>query len=303
MEMHQVRYFLAVAEHLNFTRAAERLHIAQPSLTRAIQKLEEELGGRLFRRERANTHLTELGRTLRPHLEATFQAAERAKQQAQSFRERELRHLTIGVGSSACPEVCTDLLARLMADNPDVDIRIETSRDEEVGNRLAAGELEAAVIACHDVDVAERLTIRVLHEEPYVLAFQAGHRFTKSVELTLEALEGEPLVARLRSGYEDALASAMRARGVTRSVRHESDDGSWLVALARAGLGCLVLPLAAARASGLTFRPFADLPIAHRVALATVPGRRHSPALAGMMRRADARRSTRGVQGARVAAR
>src|SRR3954449_12443032 len=66
MEMHQVRYFLAVADELNFTRAAERCHVAQPSLTRAIKLLEEELGGPLLHRERANTHLSELGRMVKP---------------------------------------------------------------------------------------------------------------------------------------------------------------------------------------------------------------------------------------------
>ncbi len=69
MEMHQIRYFLAICECLNFTRAAEQCHVARPSLTRAIKKLEAELGGPLLRRERNHTHLTELGRLIRPHLE------------------------------------------------------------------------------------------------------------------------------------------------------------------------------------------------------------------------------------------
>jgi DNA-binding transcriptional LysR family regulator len=69
MEMHQIRYFLAVCETLNFTRAAEQCNVTQPALTRAIQKLEEELGGLLFRRERHLTHLTDLGRLVRPQLE------------------------------------------------------------------------------------------------------------------------------------------------------------------------------------------------------------------------------------------
>jgi DNA-binding transcriptional LysR family regulator len=69
MEMHQVRYFLVVCEHLNFTQAARGCHVAQPSLTRAIQLLEKEFGGRLFHRERSRTHLTELGRIVRPYLQ------------------------------------------------------------------------------------------------------------------------------------------------------------------------------------------------------------------------------------------
>ena len=68
MEMHQIRYFLAVADELNFTRAATKCNVSQPSLTRAIKLLEEELGGPLFHRERANTHLSELGQTVRPNL-------------------------------------------------------------------------------------------------------------------------------------------------------------------------------------------------------------------------------------------
>ncbi len=79
MEMHQVRYFLAVARALNFTRAAEECNVTQPSLTRAIQKLEDELGGLLFRRERSLTHLTDLGRAVQPHLQRTYEAAEAAK--------------------------------------------------------------------------------------------------------------------------------------------------------------------------------------------------------------------------------
>lgn len=69
MEMHQVRYFLVVCEHLNFTQAARGCHVAQPSLTRAIQLLEKEFGGRLFHRERSRTHLIELGRIVRPYLQ------------------------------------------------------------------------------------------------------------------------------------------------------------------------------------------------------------------------------------------
>ena len=72
MEMHQVRYFLAVAQELNFSRAAEKCNVSQPSLSRAIQQLEGEFGGPLFNRERNLTHLTDLGEMVRPHLENVF---------------------------------------------------------------------------------------------------------------------------------------------------------------------------------------------------------------------------------------
>jgi DNA-binding transcriptional LysR family regulator len=84
MEMHQVRYFLAVATELNFTRAFETCHVSQPSLTRAIKLLEEELGGPLFHRERANTHLTELGLMTRPHLQAMYDESRATKRSVEA---------------------------------------------------------------------------------------------------------------------------------------------------------------------------------------------------------------------------
>src|SRR6476469_9459846 len=97
MEMHQVRYFLAVSELLNFTRAAERCNVAQPSLTRAVKLLEDELGGPLFHRERANTHLSELGRMVKPYLEQVFAQAAEAKRHAVDFTRLSHTKLTIGM--------------------------------------------------------------------------------------------------------------------------------------------------------------------------------------------------------------
>ena len=100
MEMHQVRYFLAAARTLNFTRAAEECNVTQPSLTRAIQKLEEEFGGLLFRRERALTHLTDLGRLMLPHLERTYEAAQAAKALAKGVGKATVAPLNLGMAAT-----------------------------------------------------------------------------------------------------------------------------------------------------------------------------------------------------------
>src|SRR2546430_15006048 len=88
MEMHQVRYFLAVARLLNFTRAAEECNVTQPSLTRAIKQLEAEMGGDLFRRERPAAQLTELGQRMHPLLQQCYDAASGARMLASSFKSR-----------------------------------------------------------------------------------------------------------------------------------------------------------------------------------------------------------------------
>src|SRR3954447_12643598 len=107
MEMHQVRYFLAVADTLNFTRAAEHCHVSQPALTRAIQQLEEELGGLLLRRERKLTHLTDFGRLIEPHLRQMSADAEAAKSTAKKFLNLEEAQIRLGV-------MCTIGPARFM---------------------------------------------------------------------------------------------------------------------------------------------------------------------------------------------
>ena len=93
MEMHQIRYFLAAARTLNFTRAAEECNVAQPSLTRAIQQLEEELGGDLFRRERKLSHLTDLGQRMLPLMQQCFDMAQGAKSLANSIKRGEVGSL------------------------------------------------------------------------------------------------------------------------------------------------------------------------------------------------------------------
>jgi DNA-binding transcriptional LysR family regulator len=95
MELHEIRYFLAMSQYLNFTKAAEMCNVSQPALTRAIQKMEDELGGLLFSRERSNTHLTELGRMLKPHLEEVMARTQAAKQTATRFLRLDGAHLSL----------------------------------------------------------------------------------------------------------------------------------------------------------------------------------------------------------------
>ena len=103
MELHQIRYFLTLSETLNFTKAAEVCHVSQPALTRAIRNMEEELGGLLFSRERNNTHLTELGRLIEPHLAEIIARGGEAKPTAARFIKLERAQLALGVMCTIYP--------------------------------------------------------------------------------------------------------------------------------------------------------------------------------------------------------
>jgi DNA-binding transcriptional LysR family regulator len=115
VEMHQVRYFLAVSRTLNFTRAAQECHVAQPSLTRAVKLLEAELGGDLFHRERNLTHLTEFGDKMLPLLRQCFEGALAAKKLASSIKSGVVASLTLGLSQAVSMSVSSRLTTILRA--------------------------------------------------------------------------------------------------------------------------------------------------------------------------------------------
>jgi DNA-binding transcriptional LysR family regulator len=282
MEMHQVRYFLAVAKHLNFTRAAGELRIAQPSLTRAVQKLEDELGGPLFRRERSNTHLTELGRIILPLLQATFIAAEAAKSQAQRHRKQDVGALALGVCAGTGPSGPIAFLVATIRKLVSLDVSVEVADAGTVERRLLAGELDAAVLTTLEM-CNDRFDLHLIHSDDLVVAFPDGHRFSQSQSVTLEHLDAEPLVAHSGSPLEDALTDVMEVRGLTRLVRHRINEPRWLADFVRAGLGCAVVPAALAASYALANRNLDGVALRHRTMFATVAGRRHSPAVATLI--------------------
>ena len=278
MEMHQVRYYVAVAKHLSFTRAAEAMRVAQPSLTRAIQKLESELGGPLFRRERSNTHLTELGRLMLPHLQAALTAAEAAKAQARRLKTQDIGSLALGVcvGIEASPPAALvlDTVRKLTS----LELSVEVAATETVERRLLAGEFDAAILAPLN-ETNERFDLSLIHEDELVVAFADGHRFEKQQSVTLDSLDAEPLVVRFGCRFEEAIAGQMEARRLTRHVRHHCNEPRWMAELVRNGLGCSIVPNAVARAHDLPHCRLDGIPLQHRTMLATVAGRRHSLAV------------------------
>ena len=145
MEMHQIRYFLAVSRLLNFTRAAEECNVAQPSLTRAIKKLEEELGGELFRRERRNTHVTELGRLMLPLLSQSYEGALSAKSLAGSYGAGDHAPLSLAISKTINLEHLIDPITELSRAIPGLALNFFRGSGAEVFERLKAGDAELAV--------------------------------------------------------------------------------------------------------------------------------------------------------------
>ncbi len=150
MELHEIRYFLALSKTLNFTKAAEICNVSQPALTRAIQKMEDELGGLLFSRERNNTHLTELGRLLEPHLTEVLARTQAAKETATRFLRLDSAQLRLGVMCTIGPVRFVSFLSRFRADNPGVEITLMEAVPDRLCELLMKGELDVALLAKPD---------------------------------------------------------------------------------------------------------------------------------------------------------
>jgi DNA-binding transcriptional LysR family regulator len=146
MEFYQIRYFLALARSLNFTRAAEQCNVTQPALTKAIQKLESELGGVLIHRERHLTQLTDLGKLVLPSLERVYVASESVRALAEEFQPRKVGPLQIALASCISASILEAALIEVAKFVPGLQVELIEGEPAEIDNMLLSGVVSAAII-------------------------------------------------------------------------------------------------------------------------------------------------------------
>jgi DNA-binding transcriptional LysR family regulator len=288
MEMHQVRYFLAVSRTLNFTKAAEECNVAQPSLTRAVQKLEEELGGPLFHRERANTHLTELGRLMMPHLEQTFAAAQAAKALATSVRKGDVAPLRLAIDTTVSVSPVIEILSNLRRSIDGMELTLGSGTRRAVIEDALDGDYDL-IVASQAGEPPDRMRTWVLFREHCNVVVREDHRFAKLETVSLSDLDGEALVERIDCCLAPGFKEACRAAGVTLELRHRAAGEEQLQRMVLAGFGLGVIPPTIALAHGLVGVPLKGDGTAREVVLGTVPGRRFSVAADAFMKVARSR--------------
>src|ERR1700747_3703285 len=194
MEMHQVRYFLAVARTLNFTRAADECNVSQPSLTRAIKQLEAELGGDLFRRERP-TQLTELGQRMHPLLKQCYDAAVGARSLASSFKSGEIGALRIALTHSVDLSLLIPFLNQIKRQFNRLEFKFLRGNRSEVAEMLKKGDAELC-IAAELGQVWDRLDTWPLFTEDFQLVVSRRHRLADHDRVAFEELRSESLLSR-----------------------------------------------------------------------------------------------------------
>lgn len=277
MELHQIRYFLAVCDAMNFTRAAERCHVSQPSLTRAIKNLEDELGGALFRRERRLTHMTDLGRLMRPHLQQVYSSTLAAKEEAEKFGTLEKAPLRIGIMCTISPARLVRLIALVEERIPNLELFLREDKGSVLVDEMMAGEMDAAILGLPNLP--DRLDATELYSERYVVAFPPGHRFEQLNAVRMSEMTGENYLQRINCEFSEYFATCGVERPFTNlNIRYRSEREEWIQAMILAGLGCAFMPEYMPLFPGLSTRILTDPEVKRNISLVTVAGRQFTPA-------------------------
>lgn len=242
MELHQLRYFVAVAEEGSFTRAAARLFLAQPSLSVQIRKLEQAVGAALFERTGRRVVLTAAGEVLLEHAVRALAEMEEARERVTAVSEARGGQVTVGVLPSVGAQLLPDVLARFRVVHPEVTVHlVEHDVSREFEQMVTAGTLDLALTRMPATCAG--LAARTLVREPIVLLVPPGHPLHGRAGVWLRELPDAETVA-MRPGYglRDLADRLWAHAGVTPRIALETGQLSIVRGMVRAGMGVALLP-------------------------------------------------------------
>ena len=246
MEMHQLRYVVAVARKGNFSRAAEQCHVSQPSLSQQIQKLEVELGERLFDRTQRVAKLTPHGEEFLRRAVRILEEAEAALREASDAKDLLRGTVTVGVLPTIAPYLLPDVLTEFTEKYPGLEIIVQEDTTARLLKQLLAYETDIALasLPIHD----ERLEVQALLTEELLLALPPGHPLTRKRIVKVEDLVGERLIV-MKEGHclGDQVLRFCDRRDVRPQISFRSAQLETIQALVRAGLGISLIPAMASR--------------------------------------------------------
>jgi DNA-binding transcriptional LysR family regulator len=241
MEMHQVKYFLATASELNFTKAAEICNVTQPSLTRAIKQLEDELGGDLFRRERPQAQLTELGQRMYPLLKQCYESAHGARMLASAIKSGEIGTLKLALSHTINLELLTSHLTELNRLFNRLEVKLLRGKAPEIIELLKTGEAELAIAA----DLGDgwgRLDRWPLFTEEFGLILNAKHRLASHSAIEVDDLRQERWLRRAYCEHFEKAMSLLRSHGLDVDQGYELNSEQDLITLLESDFGVAFVP-------------------------------------------------------------
>jgi LysR family hydrogen peroxide-inducible transcriptional activator len=250
MEMHQLRYVVAVARAGNFSRAAEQCHVSQPSLSQQIHKLEDELGERLFDRGRRAVRLTGPGEAFLGHAVRILDEVDAARREASEAGDQLRGTLTVGVLPTIAPYLLPRVLTQFLRSFPAIEVVLRENTTATLLKLARAGEIDLALLSRPVTD--ERLELRDLFTEELLLTHPAGHAFERRPEVSLADLYDEKFIL-MQEGHclgDQVLSFCKRGTRQLR-VSFRSAQLETIKALVAVGMGVSLVPaMAAAGPSG-----------------------------------------------------
>lgn len=274
IELRHLRYFLAVADELHFGRAAERVHIAQPALSQQIQRLETEVGERLFHRTRREVRLSPAGAALRPYAERAVSEAAAGAEAARRAAAGEVGHLRIGFIEAAASTVVPRAVRAFRQQRPDVGL---TLRELGVGVQLEdlrRGRIDVAIVR-PPVD-GENLALEQIADEGLVAAVPSAHHLAGRTRVRPRTVADEPLIALAREvvpGLYDQILALRQEVGGVGVIAQEATSIQAVLGLVAAELGVAILP-ASVRSLSRDGVEFVPIQTAHRSTM--IAGRRRT---------------------------
>ena len=247
MELRHLRYFVAVAEAENVTRAAAKLHVAQPAVSRQIRDLEEELGLALLERSAKSVRLTDAGRIFLAEARAVLVRADEAVKAVRAIAGGTLGELHVGYAPSLTVQILPRALRRFQAEVPGVRVTLHDFSTEEMLAGLRENRLHVALMVQPEGGQLRGLRFHELARYPMCAAVAPSHRFARSRSLALARMVTEPLIAYSRADYPEyhaSLAEIFAPVGRIPTIAEEHDSVTSLIAAVEAGRGIALVPSA-----------------------------------------------------------
>jgi DNA-binding transcriptional LysR family regulator len=265
MELRQLRYFIAVADTLNFCRAAEQLHMSQPPLSQQIRHLEAELGAQLFDRSKRQIKLTSAGEVFAAQARAVLAQCDEAAKLAARAERGELGHLRLGLGQFPVPPVQTRLiiecLEAFVKRCPNVHLRLQSFMPVEQIKALREGAIDVAIVRLPISQSRRGILIETLLRERILLAMSADNPLARFKTVPLRELSGQPYIMYGRDAnaeFHHFIARVCQKEGFDFNITYSQEDLYSVWALVGAGLGVAMAPasLQELRLPGIVFRKF-----------------------------------------------
>lgn len=278
MQFNQITYFLRTCDTLNFTRAAEICHVSQPSLSAAIHKLEDELGGELFSRQGRSIELTTLGVAMRTHLGQIEQAKNVVSRVASEIVHGDVGTIEAGIMCTLSPQRMLSAIRLFGDEHPHYEILVHDIWGERAQDLLLSGALECLVMA-HTEDLPERLVEHTLTTEHMVLAMNNSHQLCARDKIEFIDLKGERYVDRLKCEFRSMFFNEIGSRNINMKTVMRSERDDLVCDSVLEGIGVSMMPKSVADNAGLQTREISDMNIVRKVSLVTAKDRVPEPRL------------------------